>query len=267
MNRSEYFSFLRNRVELQRRINHWMQGPLAILALVYLALLIVALVVPLTPRVAGRLVAAETAIYVVFVLDFLVELALAPHTLRYIKRHWLAAIAVVLPFLRVASIFRFVGLVRGASLLEILTGLNRGTRAIGTVIKRGGLGYVLALTGIVVLTAAAATYYFEQGQPGADIHTFGEALYWAATVVTTMSIGLEPQSVEGRVIAILLRIYALGIAGYLTAIIAAYLLGVTNPRTTVSESSHQRELRQLHDDVTRLSQMLARRSESPPQDD
>jgi voltage-gated potassium channel len=138
----------------------------------------------------------------------------------------------------------------------MMTALDRGTRALGQIARRGQLGYVLLLTVVVTATAAAGAYYLERDEPGASIGTPVDALWWAATIVTTINSPLETVTFEGRVIGLLLRVFALAISGYLTATIAVYLLG--RPQST-AEQAEASELAELRREVRRLGALLERR--------
>ena len=214
----------RQRWELMQRLSDWLDAPLTALALLMLALMVADLALPLRPAWARRVGQAETAIWVVFIVDFLLELTLAPSKVAYLKRNWLTAVSVLLPSLRAVRALRVARALRGMSLLRLLTTLNRGSPALGHAVERGQFGYVLLLTLIVVASAAAGAYYLEHDEPGALIRTPGDAVWWAATLVTTMNSSLETVTLEGQVVSLLLRVFALGVSGYVTAVIAVYLL-------------------------------------------
>ena len=217
------------RGEFLARISNWLDLPLTVLAFVMLGLLVLELTVPLSPNWPARISQIQTAIWVIFVAAFLFEFALAPSKIAYLKQNWLTAIAVALPALRTLRVLRFARALRGLSLVRIITTLNRGARALDAVLQKGQFGYVLMLVVVISVTAAAGAYYFERGQPDANIQTWGDALWWAAAIITTINSPFETVTFEGRIIALLLRIFALAVSGYLTAIIAVYLLGGTEP--------------------------------------
>ncbi|HZS01560.1 MAG TPA: ion transporter [Chloroflexota bacterium] len=250
----------RQRWELLQRLSDWLDAPLTALALIMLGLMVAELALPLSPAWARRVTQAETAIWIVFLADFLLEFALAPSKLHYLKRNWLTAVAVVLPTLRAVRVLRVARALRGMSLLRLLTTLNRGSRALGHIVRRGQLGYVLLLTVSVVATAAAGAYYLEHDEPGALIKTPGEAIWWAATLVTTMNSSLDTVTVEGQVVSLLLRVFALGVSGYVTAVIAVYLLGA--PRQP-EEGPDQPELAALRAEVAALRALVERRLPPP----
>jgi voltage-gated potassium channel len=247
----------RQRWELMQRLSAGLDAPLTALALLMLALMVAELALPLSPAWARRVTQAETAIWLVFVVDFLLELALAPSKVGYLKRNWLTAVSVILPTLRAIRVLRVARALRSMSVLRLLTTLNRGSRALGHVVQRGQLGYVLLLTICVVASAAAGAYYLEHDEPDAAIRTPGNAVWWAATLVTTMNSSLETVTIEGQIVSVLLRVFALGVSGYVTAIIAVYLLGT--PRQPHEPPADTTELAALRAEVEALRALVERR--------
>lgn len=248
------------RHELLGRVQGWLDTPLTILAFVMLALLLLDFTASLGSFWSRQVTQAEEAIWAIFLLTFVFEFVLAPDKSDYLKENWLTAISVVLPALRVVRIFRVAAALRELSLVRVLTTLNRGARALGTIVRRGELGYILGLTLLVTLTASGATFYFEQGAPGARITTVGDAIWWAFTLVTTINTGLEPVTLEGRIIGVLMRVFALAVSGYITAIIAVHLLGFGEVN---DEAELAGEVRLMREELSRLRALLAEQGVAP----
>ncbi|HET7036051.1 MAG TPA: ion transporter [Thermomicrobiaceae bacterium] len=248
------------RHELLGRIQGWVDTPLTILAFVMLGLLLLDLTASLGPFWARQVRQAQEAIWAIFLLTFVLEFVLAPDKSDYLKENWLGAISVALPAFRAVRIFRVAAALRELSLVRVLTTLNRGARALGTIARRGELGYILGLTLLVTLTAAVATFYFEQGSPRASITSIGDAFWWAFTLVTTINTGLEPVTLEGRIIGVLMRVFALAISGYLTAVIAVHLLGFRQPN---EDGELEREMRLMREELARLRALVAEQGASP----
>src|SRR5688500_237405 len=88
------------REELREKLDRYLDVPLALasLALVLLA------VIQLTGEVSGpweaRLVALGWILWGLFFVEFAAKFALAPVKRHYVRRHWLDALIVLLPFLR-----------------------------------------------------------------------------------------------------------------------------------------------------------------------
>ncbi len=131
------------RDELLQHLDDLLEGPMVILAFIWLALLIGELV-------WGRnlvLEVAGTIIWILFIFHFIIEFILAPHKVAYLKKNWLIAISLLVPALRVFRIFRvfqllrLAGVGRSASLFQVVSSLNRGMRALRAHLQRRGFGY------------------------------------------------------------------------------------------------------------------------------
>ncbi len=240
--------------ELQERISDWLDIPLAVLALVMLGLLILEFTVELSPGWAERVAQAETAIWIIFAIAFAIELTLAPSKLDYLKKHWLTAISVALPAFRVVRLLRIARAFRAVNLVRMVTVLNRGTRALDFIARRGQLGYVLGLATIITVAAAAAGYFFEREEPQASIRTIGDALWWATTTITTINGQLEAITFEGRVIGLILRLAGLALSGYFTAMVAVYLIGGIGRPGGIEES--KADLQELRSEIKILQQQI-----------
>ena len=72
-----------------------------------------------------------------------------------------------------------------------------------------------------------------------------------ATLITAIGGGFEPVTLEGRLVTLLLVVWALGVFGYVTAAVASYFVG-----KDASESPDS-ELRALRREVAELRTMLA----------
>jgi voltage-gated potassium channel len=219
----------------------WLERPMLVLGLAWLALLVVELTRGLPPA----LEAVGTGIWVVFVADFALRLVLAPRKGAYLRRNWLTALSLVLPALRVLRVVRVLQVARAARaarvvgaaargagvgrvvrVVRVVGSVNRAMRALGRAFARRGFGYVVALTALVTLGGAAGMYAFER--PGADgrgLATYGEALWWTAMLMTTMGSEYWPRSAEGRALCVLLALYAFAVFGYVTATLATYFVG------------------------------------------
>ncbi len=99
-------------------------------------------------------IAAKPSMLEVLVDIGIVEkIILAPRKLEYLRRHWLSALSLVVPALRVFRIVRVLRVARaarGLRLVKVVGSLNRGMRALGASMGRRGFGYV---------TATLATYF------------------------------------------------------------------------------------------------------------
>jgi len=242
------------RWQLLSEIEQWLERPLQILGLAWVALVTADLVVGLDP-VAEFLV---TAIWIVFILDFVLRFWLAPSKLRYLRSDWLTLVSLVLPglrFLRITRAFGFLRAaraVRGARLLKLLGSLNRGMHALRATFRRRGFGYAIVLTAIVTCAGAAGMYQFESGaehHPG--LPSYGSALWWTAMLMTTIGSQYWPETAEGRFLCFVLSVYALGILGYVTATLATFFVGRDAERED-AEIAGERSIDELRNEIGKL---------------
>ncbi|SDW67988.1 potassium channel family protein [Nitrosomonas communis] len=257
----------RERYELLQRLADWLEIPMLILAFIWLALLARELIWGESP--AFEIIG--TIIWGIFILDFVVELMLAPHKLIYLKSNWLTTIALLIPALRIFRIVRVVRLLRlvrvgrGLRLLRIVTSLNRGMRALGESLRRRGFGYIIALTLLVTFAGAAGMYAFENEVPG-GLNSYGESLWWTAMIMTTMGSQYWPQTFEGRMLCVFLALYAFTVFGYMTATLATFFIG-RDAENDEAEVAGSKKIAALQQEVIALrAEIHELLSRSPPQE-
>ena len=250
----EQESLSRERSELLQQLEDGLEMPLLVLGFVWLSILIVELIWGLS----RNLEILSNVIWGLFLLDFALKLWISPDKLRYLKRNWLAALSLLLPALRlfravrVVRILRAARTTRGLRLFRLVSSLNRGMRALGVVMGRRGFGYVLALTLIVTFAGAAGMYAFEAEGPAArQWPTYGAALWWTAMLMTTLGSEHWPQTPEGRLLCLLLALFAFAVFGYMAATLTTFFIGrdAENPDAELASS---RSLERLHEELLAL---------------
>lgn len=264
---------------LLEQIDALIDKPMIALSFVWLGLLILDLTQGLSPL----LQTISDIIWALFIINFAIEVIIAPRKLDYLRHNWLTAISLFLPALRLFRIFRAIRLLRAAravrsvSLLRVVTSFNRSMGAIRRSIGRRGVGYVIALTAIVIFTGAAGMFAFEnptalrqEGLEGTGLEGYGEAVWWTAMIMTTIGSEYWPKTAEGRLLGWLLSLYALGVLGYITGTIASFFVGQETsaaPEPTTERGAQedvaglQAELRALRAQLVTLTTQLEARGE------
>lgn len=209
------------------QLEDWLETPMLVLSLVWLALFVYELLYQLT----GFLEAVGIIIWVIFVLEFGLRFIFAPKKLAYLKDNWLLAISLILPAFRVFRIFRVVRIfqatraARGFRLVRLLGSLNIGMNALGESFRRRGFKYVLIVTLVVIFGGAAGMFTFESSTDvQGGFKTYGESLWWTAMLMTTLGGEHIPQTVEGRILNFILALYAFVSFGYITATLATFFV-------------------------------------------
>ncbi|MDQ3653989.1 MAG: ion transporter [Chloroflexota bacterium] len=220
------------RWELLAHLQAILDPAMAGLGLVFLGLLLLDYsAIELSDAGNSRLYWALQAIWATFLIEFAVRLIVAPAKGAFLRSNWLGALSLALPFLRPVRAFRAARALRSLSLVRFLGGINRGIRVVRAVTRGRQFAWVGALTVMVMLAGAVGVRFFDRGVEDAPIQSFGSALWWSAAMVTTINNELYAVSLEARVLAILMRIFAVSVFGYITASIASYFIGTARDGT------------------------------------
>jgi voltage-gated potassium channel len=95
---------------------------------------------------------------------------------------------------------------------------------------------------MVILIGAVLGFLLEVGAPGSPIKDFGDALWWSAALVTTVSSELYPVTTGGRILGFLMMIYAIGIFTYFIGSVASVLVALDTGQTQKPEERGSVEL-------------------------
>jgi voltage-gated potassium channel len=149
------------------------------------------------------------AIWLAFLAEAVVMLAVVPDRWRWVREHPLEVVVVVLtpPFLPATlqslRVFRLVRLARLVPLLRL------GPR----LFSLEGLRYI-ALLALLTVVAGGTAYAALEDDPDA-----WDGIWWAVTTMTTVGYGDQfPETAEGRVLAIVVMLVGIG---FVTMLIGA----------------------------------------------
>jgi voltage-gated potassium channel len=211
------------------------------------------LVIELTHGLSVGLSYISTAIWVIFIFEFVLKLALAPQRSRFLARNILTLGALAVPALRLMRIARLLRLARfgrSFTLVRVIAGVNRSMHTLRRTMRRRGLGYVSGLTVIVCVLGALGMQACEAYGPNAETFaTLGDSLWWTAMILTTMGSQAWPATSEGKLLTLLLSIYAFAVFGYIAAALASFFVGRDREVSSGPTSSQWNELRQELSDL------------------
>ncbi len=244
------------RERLREKLDRYLDLPLALASVVVVLLIIVQLGGEVSEPWQGRLEALSWGLWGLFLLEFLVKFALAPVKRRYVREHWLDVLVVLLPFLRFLRLARVLRATRALPVLRLLIFGGRGSESALALLKRRRLGQLAIISAMVILLGAAAGFLLEAEAPGGQIRTFGDALWWSATLVTTVGSELYPVTVGGRVLGFLLMLYAIGIFSYFIGAIASVL--VESDARRISEAEQRGDVSLSRGELEALRSILER---------
>jgi len=191
------------------------------MAVVFLVVLVWPVVEPdLSSGTQRALTATSTLIWAVFAGDYVVRLYLAPQRRAFVRTHVLDLIVIVAPLLRPLRALRLLRLIQLVSL-----GGRVALSSRRTLQQRVAL-YVSGTAAVMLFVAAAAMLVVERPDSDSNIKTFPDALWWAATTVTTVGYGDRyPVTTLGRLVATGLMVVGIALLGVITASVAAWFVG------------------------------------------
>jgi voltage-gated potassium channel len=203
---------IERRKALLARLERVTERPMLVLALAFVATMVIPEVFDLSDQASAAVEVAELGICALFAIELAAKTYLALDRLRYLTSHWFDVIAVALPFLRPLRLLR-VAMMSARLLRQTRTYLRRRTSSL------------IGVTGLTaVSTSALLVYAAERGGDG-PIRTIPDAFWWASATITTVGYGdLYPTTTAGRAVAIVLMLVGVGLFGLLTARVATFLV-------------------------------------------
>jgi voltage-gated potassium channel len=232
------------RLERFERRTEW---PLAAIAIAFLGLYSVQVLAQPRGETARVLDMALLDLYFVFVIDCVARLYLAQPRGKWFFKHLLDLALVVLPFMRPLRLLSL------AVVIDVLQ------RAVGHTIRGKVIAYTVCGAVVLVYAGSLAILQAERYQPGAKITSFGDAVWWAVTTVTTVGYGdLAPVTTMGRVVAVALMIGGITLVGTVTATLASWIVQRVAEEDTANEAATRAQIEELREEIRRLSNLVAR---------
>lgn len=198
---------------------------------IFSLLVVVGLLLPLKPAADAILLWVDFIICAFFLFDFLLSLQRAPRKLDYFFRQggWLDLLGSIpaVPGLPWTALFRLARLNR---LVWIVKHLRSKDRATVLVDARGAPAQTILLTTILtaillITIVSLLVLRFERAAPGGRITTGADAFWWAFVTMTTVGYGdYVPVTLPGRLMAIGLMTFGIGIFAVLTSFMATRLV-------------------------------------------
>jgi voltage-gated potassium channel len=183
----------------------------------------------------------DDLVCVIFLIDFAYNMAITRPRRDYFigESGWLDLIGSIpsVPWLPYTGLLRLARLARLLRIRRSLGG-QAGRELLRDVVRNRGqyAVFITLLSALVVLSLSSiAVLQFESKSPDANIHTGGDALWWAVVTITTVGYGDRfPVTGLGRATAFLVMLAGVGIIGALASILASFL--VTSPQEAEADA-------------------------------
>jgi voltage-gated potassium channel len=211
----------------------WTDVPLIALALGSLPILILEFVQDrLSSQDRTFITIVNAAVFAAFACDYLVELMLTGDRQRYVRREWTSLLIALSQGLALLPALSFLGLaritrgIRPVILVSRLFAIGSAeAKELRSSLKKHAVGTAFSIAALVWISSAVAFTIVEDVGEGQRVNSFGDALWWSATTISTVGYGdIYPLTTVGRVIAVLTTIVGVSTFGVVTAKLASILM-------------------------------------------
>ena len=179
--------------------------------------------------------AVNVVVLVAFVVDYLVELAIARPRARFVRGEWTSLLIVVSQALALAPALTGFGVLRilragrawrsVAVIVRVVAVGGVAAREGRTILRRHAAAFALGTAGLTWLTAAVAFTLVEDVGEGGRLSSFFDGLWWASTTITTVGYGdVFPVTAAGRVIGVVTMGVGISAFAVVTAKVAEFLV-------------------------------------------
>ncbi len=181
----------------------------------------------LPPSIKELLQYFDFGVCVFFFFEFLYQLFTTSDKKNYLKWGWLDLLSSIpmIDTLRYARVVRVVRIIR---IIRTFKTVNSFLHHVYFNKAKGALASVFVLAILMLLFTSIAILQVET-DPNSNIKTAEDALWWSYTTITTVGYGDKfPITTEGRLIAIILMTFGVGMFGTFTAYIASLFVKPTD---------------------------------------
>ncbi|MEU9125635.1 ion channel [Streptomyces sp. NPDC048506] len=148
-----------------------------------------------------------------FALEYLARLLLSDDRRHFVRTRWLDLVVTVLPLLRPLRI------------VDVHDRMLRRRGRPRLALEARVMTYAGLTSLLLGFAASLAVYHDERSAPDANIRTFGDSVWWAASTLTTTGYGdATPVTVRGRWIAVGLMFVGVALVGAVVGSFSSWLM-------------------------------------------
>lgn len=251
-----------------RRFERLTEIPMLVLSVIFLVVLVLPILeTRLSPGWRNAISEVDIIIWIVFAAEYAIRLTLAPRKLRFIWNNALDLVVVAVPVLRPLRVARLARLARVGALTSLVSRRARGRLHIEAAVQ------VVIIAIVIVFVGSVGILDVERGARGSTIHTFGDALWWAVSTVTTVGYGDKyPVTVQGRLIGSVVMLTGIAVVGVITAAVAGWfvdnLQAIEREEAAASGQAERLEVRlaEVLDRLARIEALVGDRPDAAPGD-
>ena len=191
----------------------------------------------------GYLNIIQMILWGLFAADYCIRLYLAPRRLYFITHNLMNLAIVLLPAWRIVSFLAMIHLTT-----------NRQYKRLSELAVK-----LFGYTAIFIIMFALAIYSVESSEPGAMIRDLPTAYWWTFTTLATVGYGdVYPVTGIGRVIAVVVMLYGVGMVAVATGALASWIIEKIGGREEQEHPATKADVDDLRQEISELRALLAR---------
>lgn len=191
----------------------------------------------------GYLNIIQMILWGLFAADYCIRLYLAPRRLYFITHNLMNLAIVLLPAWRIVSFLAMIHLTA-----------NRQYKRLSELAVK-----LFGYTAIFIIMFALAIYSVESSEPGSMIRDLPTAYWWTFTTLATVGYGdVYPITGIGRVIAVVVMLYGVGMVAVATGALASWIIEKIGGREEQEYPATKADVDDLRQEISELRALLAR---------
>ena len=191
----------------------------------------------------GYLNIIQMILWGLFAADYCVRLYLAPRRLYFITHNLMNLAIVLLPAWRIVSFLAMIHLTA-----------NRQYKRLSELAMK-----LFGYTAIFIIMFALAIYSVESSEPGSMIRDLPTAYWWTFTTLATVGYGdVYPITGIGRVIAVVVMLYGVGMVAVATGALASWIIEKIGGMEEQEHPATKADVDDLRQEISELRALLAR---------
>lgn len=191
----------------------------------------------------GYLNIIQMILWGLFAADYCVRLYLAPRRLYFITHNLMNLAIVLLPAWRIVSFLAMIHLTA-----------NRQYKRLSELAMK-----LFGYTAIFIIMFALSIYSVESSEPGSMIRDLPTAYWWTFTTLATVGYGdVYPITGIGRVIAVVVMLYGVGLVAVATGALASWIIEKIGGVEEQEHPATKADVDDLRQEISELRALLAR---------
>ncbi len=194
----------------------------------------------------------------IFLTEFLMRLKFSRNKLKYLRWGWIDLLSAIplyqFKVLRVLRIIVFLRVLKSIIQLHRIRNIFHQENSLKSIVSNSFLAFILLTVLMLMISTVSILYFEHRAEPLSPTHhikTLQNALWWSFVTITTVGYGdFYPTTIGGKITAIILMVFGIGLFSSLTVYFSSFLIN------RFQKEVSQKEIKRLSKEIKEIKQML-----------